>query len=191
MLLLFPTLARFSVIGIALAYVLVALPVGASPAPTPSSTPSPASGVCTEPDGLGADDAFAHEIDDARTLAFMSFVENIAPKDRGAVDKRANAPVAKETTEAFGAVLANSCDATEVDYRTIRLVYMLATRWSVDEALDDQSAAHNAVAALYSGDRLSPSTRDAALAIFDTSIDQLDAMLMQATLLILYLNMLR
>jgi hypothetical protein len=171
------TLAHFALTCV-FATTLTSGSAAAAPSPAPSPAASPSDGACTapEPDGLSADDAFGHEIDDVRTLAFLSFVENIAPKDRTAVDKRAKAPVAKETTDAFGTALANSCDATEVDYRTIRLVYMLASRWTVDEALANQAAARNAIAALFLGDRIAPAARDAALAVFGTSIAGLDAL---------------
>jgi len=154
----------------------IAPPPSASPSPSPSVSPD----ACTHGDTIIADEAFAREIDDARTLAFLTFAENIPKKDRAAVNKRAGARLPKETTDTIAAALGNACDTTEVDYRATRLAYMLAKRWSDDEGDDDEEAGRNAIAALFLGDRIPASVRDAALAVFGTSIAQLDAMALQA-----------
>jgi len=148
-----------------------------SPAPSPTPITSLAGVPCTEPVKISPDDAFAHEITDPRTLAFLSFVQDIAPRERVAVRRRAAAPVAKSEIDELDRGLAADCSFEEVDYRTSRLVYMVARIWSGHEALDIQDAVRHAIAALYLQDRVSEQTRDATLAVFGTSIDALDARL--------------
>jgi hypothetical protein len=146
-----------------------------SPAPSPTPITSLAGVPCTEPVKISPDDAFAHEITDPRTLAFLSFVQDIAPRERVAVRRRAAAPVAKTEIDELDRGLAADCSFEEVDYRTSRLVYMVARIWSGHEALDIQDAVRHAIAALYLQDRISEQTRDATLAVFGTSVTQLDA----------------
>jgi len=170
------------VFAAALAFVSMVPSCAVADVPAPTATPiTSLTGVtCTEPVAISAEDAFAHGITDPRTLAFMSFVKDLSARDRSAVRKRAAAPLAADQIDELDRALAADCSFDEVEYRTTRLVYMVARIWSASDALAIQSAAHRAIASLLLHDRVSAATRTATLAVFGTSVDALDAQLASA-----------
>ncbi len=154
------------------------LPVHAdAPASSPAPVTSLAGVACTVPDTISADDAFAHVIDDARTLAFLSFVTNLTSADRLNVVARVTHTKADLSSTEFDRALAVDCGFAPVVYAAARLEYVLAKRWSAREALDLQDSIRLSLAALEVGDRVSRASRDAALAVFGTTLEELDTLI--------------
>ena len=145
----------------------------ASPSAVPVRT-------CTEPETIAPDAAYAHEIVDARTLAFIAYVKDMNYRERSAARKRAAKPVLN--SDELDRALTADCSFDEVEYRTARFTYAAARYWTAHEALDVEGAARLAIASLLLKDRISAATRDATLAVFATGIDDLDARIAKTAL---------
>jgi hypothetical protein len=153
--------------------------VPVSPGPTLPS-PQASETACAQPDTIDPDDAFAHVIDDPRTLAFISYLENLPARDRAGVVSRAKVPLPTAVTDEIRKAPVAGCAPIEVAYGGTRLQYAIAKRWSsTDDAIAIGSAARFAIGSLMLGDRVSKQARAATLDVFGTSEDALDALIAQ------------
>ena len=130
------------------------------PSPGPSATPA----TCATPGAVSTADAFAHPIDDARTLAFIEVLANVKGDARNAIVKRAS------TT---AKVPDGTCPDVELAYRMARAQAIVKHRWDVRGSATLARPLLLALASLQSSD--GTGDRDALLAIFGTSVAKLDA----------------
>ncbi len=111
---------------------------------------------------------------DLRTLSFIAIEERLAPELQADVAKKASATPNVYVAAPIDAKLQDACVLSEIRTRQMRLLYAILERWPKVDPNRLEPAARYAIAALFFGDSLPPATRDAALAVFDTNVEQID-----------------
>jgi hypothetical protein len=150
----------------------------ASPAGSTVPAPqAPATAPCTVPESVDPVDAFKTPIDDPRTLAFIAIEERLPAKLQADVAKKASADPSIAVEGAIDSHLSDPCTLAEIRTRETRLLYVLSERWPNEDAGAFEKGARYAIAALFLGDSISPVTRDAALAVFDTNMQEIDTLI--------------
>lgn len=135
---------------------------------------SPTKSPCTVPTDIEPADAFGSPVSDLRTLSFIAIEERLAPELQADVAKKASATPNVYVAAPIDAKLQDACVLSEIRTRQMRLLYAILERWPKVDPNRLEPAARYAIAALFFGDSLPPATRDAALAVFDTNVEQID-----------------